>query len=616
MINSIFYFVSFYLICGVAFACSPGMKTVKKICSSISRKQIAVSVLSAVLALLVIFLKIRQNNTVYTWDWAGYWKLSVSSTDQLFSIGLIDSIKNLRYSINNWDYNSFLPFVIALPLHFIGYSYVRYVMVVAVFFFTPAAVLVAILAAGIVKNEKPGTVFTVTLLLNFSALFFYRILLRGMIDIAIIIPMAISLMYFLEYDFKTIGHVKNVFIAGMLVMAWISRRYAVFYIVGFVCAMVYSAVVFLWKERNKKAFISTVVNFAEIGGSSLLVLLIAFKKFFLDALGTNRDAFSAYGTNPFLNALGFSYRIGAIYWIAILLIIIISVVRKQQIDFVVKLLVLGLTSAFSFSIVQSPGIQHVLIVAIPIILLGVLLMNFRKESGWLAKLSNVVYGIAMLSFFINIISYIDVEFFDFRIKNYLISRTVKLSDYTVSPLSASDFLTEQYAYPLIRNDLNLLGQIVNDINAETTKKNDTYVAVAEQLFNSDTMRNYYFPEMNNSVPSLSPVSDVDLRDGFPKYFLSATYVLACDSDNCTYNNGGKILEYINSQISDSGSAIGKNYELVKGYKIENELEIKIYRRIADYSRDDLEEIAGYFDSVYPGRDDLFRNIIMDNAVNR
>ena len=610
MINSIFYCVSFYLICGVAFVFSPGMKTVKKIRSSISRKQIAISVLSAVLALLVIFLKIRQNNTVYTWDWAGYWKLSVSSTDQLFSIGLIDSIKNLLYSINNWDYNSFLPFVIALPLHFIGYSYVKYVMVVAVFFFIPAAVLVATLAAGIVKNEKPGTVFTVTLFLNFVGLFYYRIILRGMIDVAIVIPMAISLMYLLEYDFKTIGHLRNIFIAGMLVMAWISRRYAVFYIVGFVCAMVYSAVAFLWKERNKKAVISTVVNFAEIGGCSLLVLLVVFRKFLLDALGTNREAFSSYGAGLVQNSLMFVFRTGILYWIIIFITLVLSI-KKKETEVILKLAVLILSTIVSFSSVQMPGIQHILDIAVPVLAMVALLMDFKREGKAHNTICMIIYAVIGLCFAtIVILTYLDAKCLEVKIKNTVTSKIANQTFYVMPYAAATNLVEETFAYPLIRTDMETLGKIVGDVNASTVKENDTYVAVAEQMFNSDTMRNYSFPEVENSVPSLSPVSDVDLRDGFPKYFLSATYVLACNSNNCTYNNGEEILRYINSEIKNSDSQIGKHYELMTSYRLDDDMVIDLYRKVSEYSEGDLEVIATHFDEVYPNHDELFRERII------
>ena len=164
--------------------------------------------------------------------------------------------------------------------------------------------------------------------------------------------------------------------------------------------------------------------------------------------------------------------------------------------------------------------------------------------------------------------------------------------------------------PFVRNDLETIEQLVSDINEQSPGENGTYVAVGEYLLNSDTLRNAHMPESLNSVPSLSPVSDVDLRDGFPKFFLSATCVVACNSENCTYNKGEEILRYINNSICDDVSAIGKHYKRISSYTIVSGLQIDLYEKISEYSKEDLEIIAKHFDEVYPHHEGMFRDVIM------
>ncbi len=165
-------------------------------------------------------------------------------------------------------------------------------------------------------------------------------------------------------------------------------------------------------------------------------------------------------------------------------------------------------------------------------------------------------------------------------------------------------------FPLVREDIVNVNKIVDSINSRTQEKNDTYVAVGEQLFNSDTIRNVRLPEIINATPSASFVSDVDLRDGFPSSFLSAHYVLACNSPSCTYNNGEEILRYINTEIINTESHIGKHYNLIESYDIDGGLTIKIYERVSDYSINDLELIAKHFDEIYPHHEELFRDRIL------
>ncbi len=249
------------------------------------------------------------------------------------------------------------------------------------------------------------------------------------------------------------------------------------------------------------------------------------------------------------------------------------------------MLILLFTTYISFCEVQSPGFQHILIISTSFFLIILLLFDrFTKKDR--QKRLNIIISVLIL--------------FDFVIcsgrLNYLLPPdTPGLAEYTHTPL--------------VRNDLEKVGEIVQDINSLTVEKNDTYVAVGEYLFNSDTLHNYGLPYTVDSVPSLSPVSDVDLRDGFPREFLSASYVFSCTSDNCTYNNHEKILEYINGQIVDNSSAIGKHYELVSAYDIDNDLNIELYKKVSQYSKDDLEVIAQYFDEVYPDHEELFRNRI-------
>jgi hypothetical protein len=287
MVSSVFYFVSYYLILAIALYFSPRREIIKRITKSINKYQIAIIVFAALFSQIFVYLTVSRDNTIYTWDWAGYWKNSIIRTDQLFSLAPKECLRILYHSINNDDYNLYLPSVIALPLHLFGYEFVEYVTVVSVFFLMPAVLLQGVLAVRILPNKNPGAVYTIAVVLGFLFIGPYRSLLRGMIDVAILLPISILILFLLDYDFSKVSHVENISIAAMLLLMWISRRYTLFFIVGYVFTMGYKAIVFFMKNRNKGAIVSVIGNFIEIGGISLLVLIAFLRNFLLRTLQSN-----------------------------------------------------------------------------------------------------------------------------------------------------------------------------------------------------------------------------------------------------------------------------------------------------------------------------------------
>ena len=92
----------------------------------------------------VICILIKQNHFIYYWDYGREWTTAISVSQDLFETPL-SALKGIYYSINEEDYNRFMPILIALPLRLLGNSFARYVVINQVFYMCPALFMICLL---------------------------------------------------------------------------------------------------------------------------------------------------------------------------------------------------------------------------------------------------------------------------------------------------------------------------------------------------------------------------------------------------------------------------------------------------------------------------------------
>lgn len=243
----------FYGICIYGLLCDGGLLRIKKLYFDFRFSEKIALRIAIIFILGFVFYWAKQDRFVYFWDYALYWTASINRMKYIFSHSFSESFYSLLSSINTQDYNDVLPSVVALPLKVFGYTHTKYVFLNFLLFFIPTVLVQGLIGVKLISNSvcRPALAYVLT---TFAAAFFqanYYAGLHSFIDIGYLLPLSVAMYLFVDYDFNRISIPKNIAISLCLILSWISRRYVVYFIFGFVVAMVVKAISALVVPRNR-----------------------------------------------------------------------------------------------------------------------------------------------------------------------------------------------------------------------------------------------------------------------------------------------------------------------------------------------------------------------------
>lgn len=588
---SLVFMALYYGICLFSLSKGGCIAQMKELRRELSLWQRAVIVLVAAAGVLLTAYWMQQNRFVYFWDFGGYWNMSIQWTEFQFSHNLLETLIELFASINRDDYNYLLPAVIALPMKVSGYSFSTYVLINHVMFLIPAVLVQALCAVKLVGgNGKKGWIFVIAVVLGTLFPPNYYAMYLGYIDAAILLPISAAIYLLTDFDFQKPEASKDAALALTLVIAWLCRRYVIFFIIGYVAALAAKGVILLGKKRDLRTLGGVVKHFCIIGGISIGVLLVYFNQFFFRAILTDfRELYSAYDAHLPQKFSGLADSFGAVTVAVAAVGGILCFVMKKNRANLAYLLTLMVVETAAFWKTQNMGVQHRLLLNVPLFLCCMLVWTpfveyFNGPQGWkqvVEKGSAIVCSLALA-----------VNFYQAMIP---------------APPSGSAgwIFSEQYA-PLRRDDIDQLERLVQYLNEETVGTEKwVYVAASGFVLNHDILRKVHLPETRNAVNNLYLTNDVDLRDGFPDSFLAAEYVVTTDPVQLHLASGQEVVRYPAEMIQDESSYIGQHFIEISQFELDEGVTAKVYYKASDWDQSDLEQMKDYFNGLYPGHEDIF-----------
>ena len=547
-------------------------------------------VLSALVFLFgsIIVLLLRQNHFIYFWDYSGYWTPSIENMPRFIDWSTFWSIKSVFYSINHDDYNLFLPALIALPLKIVGCSFSKYVSINYIMFLVPSILIQALVGRKLVKNKKASNSFIFVCLAFLFAANYYA-MLRGYIDVAILLPASIAMYHFIDFDFKKVVISRDFAIAGMLVLGWISRRYFIYFIIGFVTAMLFKALVVYLKDKTSLKIV--IKNFFIIVGISIGLLLLLFPRFFIRALIQNyADMYSAYNCDLASKIISLLNSFGVYTAIIIIITGLFCIIHKKHIVNYFALIIMILVSTVIFWQTQVMDLHHKLILNVPIFCIFLINLDFFNslKNKKLNFIQNSVIAICTCLVATNF-------FFTF-------SPVIK-------SLNISVLFSEKYK-PLVRNDIEQIETLLNKLNLMTAGTGDyVYVLASGRILNADILRKIYLPNYNNALHNLYQTCDVDLRDGFPVEFFNAKYVITTLPVDLHLVSGQEVVKYLAENINNKNTYLGKHYQQIDKIQLDKGYVAIIYQKVSNFNSADYDKLIDYYDSLYPTHKNLFKERI-------
>ena len=590
MFSSIMLIFIYYGLCIGAMYYKGKTNSNKALLDTMTRKHITTVVIFVIVMTMFVWYLINLNQYIYYWDYSGYWTISIERMKYMFSHTFLENMSSLYYSINNDDYNIFLPTILAFPLKVFGYTFSNYVLLCFVMFAVPTFLVQGYIAVRIVKRPRTSsaTLYVIAVILAGCFAQNYFALLRGYIDIAYLLPMSVAIYILLDYDFGTVSFWKNCGVVSILILIWICRRYTIFFLIGYAVAMLFKGAEVVWRDRS--ALKRVVINFCELGILGLSTLLLFFRKFFLHALLTNYgEMYSAYDApiQHKIQTLVENFGLNTIIMVG--LVGIFCVVAKRKSGYL-PLLSMLVVEIVLFWQTQDMGVQHYMILNVPTFATCMMVFDADTDTVIQEKqslLTHVNYVLAILC-----IATVGTNF-------------VKAFANDISNEGCGTIYAQRY-YPLQRNDIDVIGSMVNRLNELTSETDDyVYVAASGSILNCDILRKANMPDTDNAVPHMYATCDVDLRDGFPTDFLNAKYVVATDPIQTHLATGQEVVSYLAEGVQDETSYIGCHFRFLEQYELDDGVIAKIYEKTSGFSEDDLQNLRDYYNTLYPGYSSIF-----------
>lgn len=551
---------------------------------------------------------IRQNEFIYYWDYGGYWTISYSIMQKIF-VHPGSTIKYIYHSIQYADYNALIPLFLVLPLKIFGYTFTHYVLLNFLLFLVPVWYILSAIFRKIISsddenirfNKKSFFIFTSLLLLIVTFNPFYMAMFYGYADVICMIPAALAILLFYDYDPLSISKdqiKRDLLISILLLLTFLFRRYFAYFIVGYGTALtIYSIykVIDIGREYNiRKATLHAFLNLSIIAISALLILIIFFRPLLSHVLLNNyAGQYSAYDA-PLVDKV--SQVISKFGWFTFILsgiAISFSLMRRKFRKITLFCAIATLVTVGAFFHVQSMGIHHIYTIALELIILmflGVIqlvdsITTYKDRVG-------LIFGISTLLCLGFINCFIPVS------REYL------------RPVS---ILFSQTYTPLHRNDISELHHLADYLNTLTQgNEKKIYIAASGGILNSSLMVALDKPYHENAVHNMYKTHDVDLRDGFPTQFLQSDYVVVSDPIQLHLTPGSQeVVRFLAQEVMNPKSPVGRHFEkLDKEFDLDNGVKAYIYMKTSEFDEADLQYLVNYYSQRYPGMDKLFKDRIL------
>ncbi|MCC3378376.1 hypothetical protein ACFQ5D_13180 [Paenibacillus farraposensis] len=543
------------------------------------------------IGIIFIYAFLQREQFIYYWDFSAYWNTSIQFNN-LLSTDFIAAFKQIYASILRDDYSVFPTVFLALPLKFLGTSYMSYVLAIYTCFLYPSCLILFLMLIKIADQIQLKTKLNVFIIftLTFSFPIMIAPMLGGYLDSIGLIFIALSLVILFNHDFERLNLKAIFLLAACLVLLTFTRRWYGFWIVSFF-GSIGIAFLFRWileKDFRFKQLLQVILNFFIIGASSALFLVIFFNEFIRRALTNNfKSAYSAYYFGDIISNLqNLFYHYGAfIFFIALIGFIGLLFMSKTR-YFSIFLISNLIITYFLFTRIQSLASQHYYLLTVNILILFVcgviLILNY---------LSKIKYAKGIL---LVILAY-------FVLCNFLVTFT----NTNARPVTYfSSLLSDFKQTPRVRTDIPVLKQLTAYLKEISSEQHKVYVLSSSGILNDDILRQIEMPKDSNALPFMNLTHHVDLRDGFPVSFFDSDYVVvATPTQYHLGESGQKVIGLLEKEVMNG--SLKNNYKPLKSYTLDNNVQAIVLKKTSAISKETVEFIRSQFKEIYPDNPDLF-----------
>jgi hypothetical protein len=539
---------------------------------------------------------IAKEQYVYFWDYSTYWikyrQISASLVQHPIST-LHFVINSVRYV----DYNP-LPVLPLAPFEWLfGTSRLAYILAITNLFLLPAALVMG-LAAQRILEPSPSKRSVAPLMLATASIVTLHCLwtpvLRGSPDVVgIVVIGGIMLLHFAQPLAE--HRLGNLVATGLLLcLLVLLRRWYAFWVVAFFPALAIAYCTDIYRQGVVwRSYVRAARNAVIIGLTFIFALFVFATPFTLRAIQTDySDIYSAYRTNSslFEAATQVPLYFGWVVILAGLLGLAWLIVRRETRVVGGFLVMQPLIIFVLFVRTQDFGIHHYYLL-LPSIASGIAVVVIRL---W-AQITNGLWRTASVGL--------------------LFTGLLVTSSTVLSPSAANvsrmlgNFVPKIRNYPLVRNDIDALDHLLDRLGElELEQSGDVYVLATSSILNSDMVKNdcLFGRKWRAFCDRILGTNDVDKRDGFPRQFLHASYVvIASPTQYHLRAEDQRVVGVLAREVMEGHGIGGSFWRLPGEVKLDKGVTVWVYAKVRPFERTDLDALIDEFAEYYPDKRDIF-----------
>ena len=348
-------------------------------------------------------------------------------------------------------------------------------------------------------------------------------------------------------------------------LAVMTRRWYLFLLIGYYFSYAIVLLIKIIREKDKELNNKILKNgilfatiFVFVVGLSLFPII---RRTLVNNYGTSYGAWNVGGL--YTEIQNQVLYIGIIIVCLMLIGIVYSFINKKTLDLSVRMILSIIISLFLFTRIQNMG-YHQSLMLVP----GYLLLSFVGIIG-LLQFKKQIINFAII---VIIIVYELIAYYGSITNNYI--NNILFSNISLAPI--------------YRHDYEKIGEIIDYIEINMSEDDKVYINAADGTYCSQTFSQYIMPD-TSLLETIIYEASIDSVHGFPVEMLDAKYVFITNEIlESTGAQKGHIISNIKYAIEED-PIIKTHYNLVKEFKINEELTFYAYERIQKYDYEEINE---------------------------
>jgi hypothetical protein len=549
----------------------------------------------AVLANAFAAFFVAQEHYIYYWDLSGYWIRWMDISVLLVQHPVV-AFRSVVHSVWRDDYN-YLPVLPLVPVEWLfGTSRLTYILAVTNLFVLPGAFLIAYLARRVCSTEPRSSSLIVAAASILMLHSLWVPVLQGLPDVAgVAVIGGILLLHFgTPLAEQRWAHLLGTGLLLCLLM--VLRRWYAYWAVAFFPALAVAQSLDIYQRHGlvSQEYITTARNAIIIGLTFLISLFGLAAPFAWRAITTDySDIYSAWRTSESLldNVKFLPSYFGWLVFYGGLIGLVRLMLRRENPTIVVFLLVQSVIVFALFARVQDFD-AHYSYLLFPALAFGfatvVIDIVTRITNAWWRAISVGILWTVLLA----------------GSSTVFVPKAAPISELLGSLAPNARW------YPLVRNDFDILDGLLDRLDElESRQPGDIYVLASSELLNSGILENYcrLGPRPRFFCDRILSTADVDKRDGFPRQFLRASYlVVAAPTQYHLAPDGQRVISVLAREVME-GHGIGRSFERFPGeFNLEQGVRTWVCAKVRPFQRTDLDALAAEFARYYPDKRAMFR----------